>query len=81
VTPKYPLATEIHYLKGVLPLFQEMLDYCAWEALQQGDGLKYDPATDEVVYFLHVTDDDRQLFPWLRPVEDIYIIQRGGTSN
>jgi hypothetical protein len=58
-----------------------MLDYCGLAALGEEKGLSYDASTDQVIYHLNIKEDDRQLFPWLRPVEEIWILQKGGVDQ
>lgn len=79
-----PQPTEEFHISRVLPLFREMLEYCAREVLVNpvsGAELSYDSETDLVVYHLHVNSIDRELFTLLNGVEEIWILQKAGAES
>lgn len=76
---KVPFPMEIVNLGRIIPLNQEMLDFCASTVLESATrgSIDYDVRTDEMTYHLVLTDDDRELFgQYLRGVEEIWIITR-----
>lgn len=71
-----PLAEHVVCLKQILPILQEMLNYCIGEAMSNPDAgeASFSPFTDEMVYYLKVREFDRSLFETLTGVEEIWIV-------
>ena len=59
------------------PSTREMLDYCAAGALQADNDITYDQDTDRVIYHYKPDANDRELYPRLFDVAEVWIITEG----
>lgn len=71
-----PIPDAIISLRIILPIFKEMLDYCAYKAVEDGN-IAYDGKANLIIYRTKVEDWDQDLFDTLIGVDEIWILQAG----
>lgn len=79
--PPMPQADTFIQIRTLIPPLKEMLDYCAYRAIETGDpgNIGYNAKTDELVYHYRPDSLDTEVISQLLGVEEIWIVTRAGT--